>query len=431
MVARRRERDPADLGGRPRDRHDADRLRLRPPRADADRRRRDGGAGALGVAGGPADRFARAAAGVLVGARHGWAAHRTARRHARVGRVRTNCLACRGRGSNSLSERLPRALHANAQNRSQAISALRRAASPPLLRGRVQRGRERLNNAGGCFSGSCDPGEPRVHHRRRRATASAPVAPVRAFGVPLRAIERRFAALDRADKLLRRFPIRACWRAALRWCAIRPALRSAARPRSAPSGARHRVQRWPGSAGRRWWPWRAGQAAPADPVRRRSPWYRRRAGAGSFTPGHRDHSRREPAARAGADPPAARARSWQALRRWRVRPGRPGRDRRSGAATGRGRRHDRQRRRIRQGRLFDLHDRAARRLRRPYRAQAGARPRAAARAAEQVRRDHGHQEFTRASCIAPVRLRTLEPVRDDIGRFRAALDRQGQGVRAF
>ena len=38
--------DPADLGGRPRDRHHPDRLRLRPPRADADRRGRDGGAGA-------------------------------------------------------------------------------------------------------------------------------------------------------------------------------------------------------------------------------------------------------------------------------------------------------------------------------------------------------------------------------------------------
>jgi len=43
----------------------------------------------------------------------------------------------------------------------------------------------------------------------------------------------------------------------------------------------------------------------------------------------------------------------------------------------------------------------------------------------------GSQEFTRASCIAPVRLRTLEPALDDIRRFRAALDREGSGVRAF
>ena len=38
--------DPADLRGRPRDRRDADRFRRRPARADADRGRRDGGAGA-------------------------------------------------------------------------------------------------------------------------------------------------------------------------------------------------------------------------------------------------------------------------------------------------------------------------------------------------------------------------------------------------
>ena len=43
---RRREPHPADLGGRPRDRHHAHRPRRRSPRPDADRRRRDGGAGA-------------------------------------------------------------------------------------------------------------------------------------------------------------------------------------------------------------------------------------------------------------------------------------------------------------------------------------------------------------------------------------------------
>ena len=43
----------------------------------------------------------------------------------------------------------------------------------------------------------------------------------------------------------------------------------------------------------------------------------------------------------------------------------------------------------------------------------------------------GRQEFIRAACIGPVRLRTLEPARDDIRRFRSALDRQGSGVRAF
>ena len=43
----------------------------------------------------------------------------------------------------------------------------------------------------------------------------------------------------------------------------------------------------------------------------------------------------------------------------------------------------------------------------------------------------GAQEFTRASCIAPVRLVTLQPLHDDIRRFRAALDRHGKGTRAF
>ncbi len=43
----------------------------------------------------------------------------------------------------------------------------------------------------------------------------------------------------------------------------------------------------------------------------------------------------------------------------------------------------------------------------------------------------GAQEFTRAACIAPVKLRTLEPLDDDIRRFRHALNRHGNGTRAF
>ena len=43
----------------------------------------------------------------------------------------------------------------------------------------------------------------------------------------------------------------------------------------------------------------------------------------------------------------------------------------------------------------------------------------------------GSQEFTRASCIGPVRLVTLEPLHDDIRRFKAALEKYGGGVRAF
>jgi 5-methyltetrahydropteroyltriglutamate--homocysteine methyltransferase len=41
----------------------------------------------------------------------------------------------------------------------------------------------------------------------------------------------------------------------------------------------------------------------------------------------------------------------------------------------------------------------------------------------------GRQEFVRAACVDPVKLRTLDPARDDIRRFRSALD--GKGVRAF
>ncbi len=43
----------------------------------------------------------------------------------------------------------------------------------------------------------------------------------------------------------------------------------------------------------------------------------------------------------------------------------------------------------------------------------------------------GAQEFTRAACTGQVKLVDLQPVHDDIRRFRAALDAHGQGVRGF
>ena len=43
----------------------------------------------------------------------------------------------------------------------------------------------------------------------------------------------------------------------------------------------------------------------------------------------------------------------------------------------------------------------------------------------------GSQEFVRAACIGPVRLRDSKPAQDDIRRFRTALDAQGGGVRGF
>ncbi len=43
----------------------------------------------------------------------------------------------------------------------------------------------------------------------------------------------------------------------------------------------------------------------------------------------------------------------------------------------------------------------------------------------------GDQDFTRASAISKIKLVNLQPLHDDIRRFRSALDRNGQGVRAF
>jgi len=43
----------------------------------------------------------------------------------------------------------------------------------------------------------------------------------------------------------------------------------------------------------------------------------------------------------------------------------------------------------------------------------------------------GDQEFTRASCIGPVTLVNMDPVHEDIRRFRTALERHGAGVRGF
>jgi 5-methyltetrahydropteroyltriglutamate--homocysteine methyltransferase len=43
----------------------------------------------------------------------------------------------------------------------------------------------------------------------------------------------------------------------------------------------------------------------------------------------------------------------------------------------------------------------------------------------------GDQEFTRATCIAPVRLKNMDPCHEDIRRFTTAMERQGQGVKGF
>ena len=43
----------------------------------------------------------------------------------------------------------------------------------------------------------------------------------------------------------------------------------------------------------------------------------------------------------------------------------------------------------------------------------------------------GAQEFVRAACVGPVKLRTLEPCHTDIRRFSLAMQRHGQGARGF
>jgi 5-methyltetrahydropteroyltriglutamate--homocysteine methyltransferase len=43
----------------------------------------------------------------------------------------------------------------------------------------------------------------------------------------------------------------------------------------------------------------------------------------------------------------------------------------------------------------------------------------------------GAQEFVRAACIGPVKLRTLEPCHADIRRFKSAMERHGGGARGF
>src|SRR6266851_2998257 len=83
---RRREHDPADLGGRPRDRHHADRLRRRQARADTNRRRRDGGPGARRAVCRSLD-LCKAGAGLLA-ARTGSPPQRAAGRGASVARRR-------------------------------------------------------------------------------------------------------------------------------------------------------------------------------------------------------------------------------------------------------------------------------------------------------------------------------------------------------
>jgi exodeoxyribonuclease VII large subunit len=101
-----------------------------------------------------------------------------------------------------LFDRLPRALHANAQIHHKQYLRCASRLSPPLLRGRVQRSRDRLANAGGRLAvavrANIAAHRQRIVRDRERVSALSD----RSELAVNRLIERQFAALDRADKLL-------------------------------------------------------------------------------------------------------------------------------------------------------------------------------------------------------------------------------------
>ena len=105
----------------------------------------------------------------------------------------------------SLSERLPRALHANAQIHHKQYLRCAARLTPPLLRSRVRRDRERLTNAGGRLAAAVRANI--AAHRQRIVRDRERIATLFERGSlgMTRLIERRFAALDRADKLLAAF----------------------------------------------------------------------------------------------------------------------------------------------------------------------------------------------------------------------------------
>src|SRR4051794_13669376 len=101
-----------------------------------------------------------------------------------------------------LADRLPRALHANAQIHHKQYLRCASRLSPPLLRGRVQRSRDRLANAGGRLTAAVRANiaahRQRIVRERERVGALSERS-----GLAInRLIERQFAAPARGDKLL-------------------------------------------------------------------------------------------------------------------------------------------------------------------------------------------------------------------------------------
>ncbi len=194
-----REHDPAHLRGRARDRRDADRFRRRRARADADRGRRNGRAGAHGIA--ASRRQLRAAGAGLLAAQPGGPAHRAARRGARAAGRRRPAGIARQRLDHA-SARLPRALIANAQLHHTAYSRLAGRLTPQILHRHILRERERTGMLAR-RSGQC----LRVHVERRRERYAA--LALRLDAGRLAYVNARRTQIGRARERLEAFGMRA------------------------------------------------------------------------------------------------------------------------------------------------------------------------------------------------------------------------------
>jgi len=102
----------------------------------------------------------------------------------------------------SLAERLPRALHANAQLHHKQYLRCASRLTPPLLRSRVGRDRERLTNADKRLAAARRANIAAHRERIVRDRERVGVFFERGAREMTRLIERSFASLDRADKLL-------------------------------------------------------------------------------------------------------------------------------------------------------------------------------------------------------------------------------------
>ena len=147
------EHDPAHLGGRSRDRCDVDRFRGRPARADADGRRRNGGAGARRA---DDDVVESRLAQVRLLAPQCRRNRKELRLLARALPALDELLAVPRQRLDACAGRLPRALRANAQIHHTQLTRAASRLSPRLLSHRIERCREQTA-AFGDRAPSCVP----------------------------------------------------------------------------------------------------------------------------------------------------------------------------------------------------------------------------------------------------------------------------------